>query len=296
MSILLEKDRRKLKWRRNPILNEDTPEPYKIPNCRCQVGLSECEVEGQWDRGLYTKGDLVNDLNIFFNYLPESEVSRMVNVMIWCLSTGLKNRGGIDLKDFAVITVEEKTYSRPLTQVTRDCFGVAKRVSRAPKKRYFVFREYPQLKAVVVPRTPDFFPGHERTWFTWKVSATNHPYYYARHWRRGALYMQQVFDKTFEYTGYTDEYIEMAQSNIIEPFGTEREHMNTVHLGFETPPYVKAAYTDELIKVPLNCVSSKYFTSNKVKYDVMFGKMTKEEASKHLLSKPRQLAIDKKED
>ena len=75
--------------------------------------------------------------------------------------------------------------------------------------------------------------------------------------------MQQVFDKTFEYTGYTDEYIEMAQSNIIEPFGTEREHMNTVHLGFETPPYVKAAYTDELIKVPLNCVSSKYFTSNK---------------------------------
>ena len=87
----------------------------------------------------------------------------------------------------------------------------------------------------------------------------------------------------------------MAQSNIIEPFGTEREHMNTVYLGFETPPYVKAAYTDELIKVPLKYVASKYFTSNKVKYDYMFGKITKEEASKHLLSQPRKLAIDKKD-
>lgn len=279
---LIEKDRKKLKWRRNPILNEDTAEPYKIPNCRCQVGLSDCDPTLKWDKGLYTKGDLVNDLNIFFNYLPESEVNRMVNAMVWCMTTALKNRGGIDIKDFAIITVEEKTYDRELTQVTKDKFGVPKRVVRAPKKRYFVFREYPQLKAVVVPRTPDFFPGHERTWFTWKVSATNHPYYYARHWRRGALYMQQVFDKTFEYSGYTDEYIEMAQSGIIEPFGTEREHMVKLVKGFETPPYVKAAYTDELIKVPLSCVSSQYFTNMQVKQDILFGRISNKEAEKYI--------------
>lgn len=277
-----ELKRKIAKWKENPILNEDTPEPYKIPNCRCQIGLSDIEAEDKKDKGMYCRGDLVNDMNIFFNYLPEAEVSRMVNCMIWCLSTALKNRGGIDLKDFAVITVAEKHMTGGKTQAVKDRFGVSHRVSCAPKRRYFMFREYPQLKAIVVPRTPEFYPGHERTWFTWQVSATNQPYYYARHWRRGALFLQQVFDKTFEYTGYTDEYIEMASNGLIEPFGTERQHTQKLFLSLDAPPYVKAAFTDELIKVPAKHVSSKYWTNKQKKADLRIGKITKEEAEKYV--------------
>lgn len=281
MSLNTKTSIRKL-WKEEPILNTEAKEPYSIPNCRCQIPLDEFVQEFKRDNGMYTKGDLVNDLNIFFNYLPTAEVNRLVNATIWCLSTGLKNRGGIDLRDFAVITTAEKTYPVGTTQVVKDKFGIPHRVPRSTKRRYFMFREYPQLKALVSPRTPEYFPGNERTFFTWKVSATNHPFFYKRHWARGAYLLQQVFDKTFKYTGYTEEYMDLIDQNIIEPFGSEDSHKNTTYPGLQTPPYVKAAYTEEVITVPLKHVDSKFFTDKTVKQRLSKGFMSEVEARTYI--------------
>lgn len=277
-------------WKRTVYLNEDSPEPYKIPNCRCQIRLSDYVPENSSDKGMYTKGDLANDMNIFFNYLPESEVNRMVNCFFWCLATALKNRGKVDIKDFALFMVEERKIKDTITQSVRGPLGIPRRVRRAPIMRFITLREYPQLKSVILPRSKDYFAGTERTWYTWKLSATNQPYYYARHWRRGALFLQQVFDKTFEYTGYTDEYLEMAEKGVIEPFGTERKHMNKMYLSLNTPPYVKAAFTDELIKVPANHVATEYFTDPSVKRKICSLTITPEEAEKYL-KQGQQLSV-----
>lgn len=274
-------------WKHDKITNQDCPEPYRIPGCRCQKALDEIEPEERFDTGLYTKGDLTHDLSIFVNYLPESEIRRIVECAFWCLSTAMKDRGGLDIKDFARITTLEKDMPDS-TVAVKDKFGVPQQVPKAKKKRYIKFSMYPQLKSLICPRTKDFFPGHERTFYIDRVSATNHPYFYAKHWRRGALLLQSVFDKTFEYTGYTDEYISMAEQGIITPFGKERQHGNrSFNTGFEAPPYVKAAYTDEIIDVPLTFVGEKYFNHPEIKRLLMTAKYPTEEARKDLkVSRP----------
>lgn len=218
-------------------VNKHLQAPYTLDFLNCML---------QKDKQ-YKVAELVEDLGQFFTYLPTSEISRFISSLVWCLQEGIKNRGAASIYNLGSWKITDR--GPTFKGYIGTGLGVLATRLRNCKRRITVkFTPSVELKALITPRTLDYFTGQENQFYINRLSSTNHPFFVARHYRRGAALLQRAFTKDLAYVGYTDKYFKAAEEGLVPPVGEElKETIENTHKNLQVPDYVKRGFTDELI-------------------------------------------------
>lgn len=223
--------------KKEAFVNKHLQAPYTLDFLNCML---------QKDKQ-YKVTELVEDLGQFFTYLPTSEISRFVNSLVWCLQEGIKNRGTVSIQNLGSwkVTDREPSYKG---LIGTDVGVFTPKLQNHKRRVTLCFTPSVELKSLITPRTIDYFTGLESYFFVHQLSATNHPFFVARHYRRGAALLQRAFTKDLAYVGYTDKYLKAAEEGLVPPVGEElKEIRENTCKNLHVPDYVKRGFTDELM-------------------------------------------------
>lgn len=166
------------------------------------------------DKIMYKTCHMVEDMCWFFNYLPKSEINRMVRCLFWLIKEGLKNYGYVQVPGFGKFC----TYDRPSVVRYNMSTGERYTTRRMKLKRNIDFTPFPAMQYFITPR--DIL--HMRIGSNGVSETREFPLlfnsfvYEKRHRRQGQLLMQNVFDREFKYQGYSDSYITAIYNGEIE--------------------------------------------------------------------------------
>ncbi len=143
----------------------------------------------------YNQGDLIRDMEYFFDYLPTDEIGRFVNCVFWLMTSAMRTLSWVWIKNFGQWRVTALSNNNsPAPRF----FGSARlrRLCTPRTQKYTICKPDGNVKA----RRPNIFS----CWVDEKL-----------HWRLGKNLVQKAFDKKFRWLGYTDQYLNMLASNEI---------------------------------------------------------------------------------
>lgn len=158
----------------------------------------------------YYRTHLAHDLAHFFRYLPLTEIRRMTYVMVWLLKEALKNYGCLVLPGFGTFAL----FDKPVRETHQAFCAFKWAAPRYRLHRTVEFYPSPHLMNIVSPRDTKHmgFEGkYERSQYIPEmfgsfVDEKIHRY-------RGRIFIQDVFDRQWNWLGYSDEYI-IEQMNL----------------------------------------------------------------------------------
>lgn len=145
------------------------------------------------------------DMAQFFTYLPLTEVRRMVHCFVWLMKEALKNYGWLVIPGFGTFCL----FDKPLRETHKAFSRQRWSAIRHRLRRSIEFYPSTHLHNIVTPRTT-LFMGFEGKYnraqyipemFGSFVDERIHRY-------RGRLFFQDVFDKQWNWLGYSDDAIQ----------------------------------------------------------------------------------------
>lgn len=155
------------------------------------------------DKKFYHRTHLAHDLAHFFRYLPLTEIRRMTYVMIWLLKEALKNYGVLIIPGFGTFAL----FDKPVRETHQAFCAFKWAAPRYRLSRTIEFYPSNLLVNIVTPRDTKHmgFEGkYERSQYIPEmfgsfVDEKIHRY-------RGRIFIQDVFDRQWNWLGYSDEY------------------------------------------------------------------------------------------
>ena len=165
---------------------------------------------------MYTQKDLVHDMGQAFDYLPNTEVERMVRCFFWMITEGIRTYGYVNMAYFGAWTAfKRKRDMRHDSAVgLRDNWTVVNKYTFKydPNYEWFktnlTFKPTINLLSVCSPTNKYWFGG-----LSYKDG--RRPSLFRNltclflHYKQGRLmFKQHAFNKHFDYLGYTDDYLD----------------------------------------------------------------------------------------
>lgn len=160
----------------------------------------------------YSTTDLVEDLWTALEYLPRTEVTRIVNMLFWFIKEALRTHSIVFLREFGTFsnTYEGKTreyiYGRLLNKLYMPEYYMLKYPNGGLHKAHINFSATKSFMCTLRPL--------HRHWFAQLASKNNDQLSMYRafietyvHYRKAkVLFEQKPFNRQLDFLGYTDEF------------------------------------------------------------------------------------------